>query len=65
MEKPLTLLKREAVQERTSLSRAYIYALVKQGKFPSPVRLAARRVAWRSDEIDAWIAARQRTDAFE
>ena len=54
---PVTLLKRAEVERRTSFSKAYIYRLVSEGKFPRPVRLAARRVAWRSDEIDQWIAS--------
>lgn len=54
---PVSLLKRADVSARTSLSKAYIYKLIGEGKFPAPVRLAPRRVAWRSDEIDQWIAS--------
>ncbi len=57
MNKPVSLLKRIDVEARTSLSKAYLYKLISEGRFPAPVRLARRRVAWRSDEIDQWIAS--------
>lgn len=41
-----------------SLSRASIYRGVAAGSFPKPVRLtpAGRRVGWRSEDIQAWMA---------
>ena len=43
---------------RTTLSRSHLYALMKEGKFPKPIKLGARSVGWRVDEVEAWIAAR-------
>lgn len=37
------------------LSRATIFALVKAGTFPKPVRIGARAVAWRLSDIDAYL----------
>jgi hypothetical protein len=33
------------------------------GRFPKPVPIAARRVAFFQDEIDAWLARRRRCRA--
>mgnify|MGYP006308919381 CR=1 FL=1 len=56
----IKLLRRPVVQERTALSRSTLYALVKAGKFPKPVKLNKRAVAWVESEIDAWLKARMR-----
>jgi prophage regulatory protein len=42
----------------TSLSRAALYRMVQQGDFPHPRKLGPQVVAWRSDEVAAWIDAR-------
>ncbi len=52
--------RRPQVESRTGLSRTAIYAGMAAGEFPRPVRLGAKAVGWRSDEIDAWIDSRQR-----
>lgn len=52
------LLRLPEVRARTGLSRSSIYAFIARGDFPAPVSLGARAVAWPSDAISAWIAAR-------
>lgn len=49
------LLRLPAVKDRTGLGRSTIYALVAAGRFPAPVPIAARAVAWDSRAIDKWI----------
>lgn len=49
------LLRRPDVQQRTGLSRSSLYNLIKEGRFPRPVQISDRSVAWVSDEIDSWI----------
>jgi prophage regulatory protein len=46
------------VQRRVPYSRSTIYLLVSQGKFPKPLSLGARAVAWLESDIDGWITAR-------
>ena len=46
------------VRERTGRGRASIYAGVKSGTFPAPIKLGARAVGWLESEIDQWISAR-------
>jgi prophage regulatory protein len=50
------------VEQTTGYKRSRIYDLVALGSFPKPVKLGARAVAWRSDELDAWVASRQRAE---
>ena len=54
----VTLLKRDAVTARTALPKSSMYALIKAGDFPAPVKLTAKAVAWSSAAVDAWIADR-------
>ena len=56
--KPGKLLRLPLVEERTGFKKSSIYAGVKAGTFPAPVRLSARAVAWREEDIDRWITER-------
>ena len=40
------------VEKFTGLSRASIYRLMREGKFPRPVRLGERAVAWTIDDLE-------------
>jgi prophage regulatory protein len=53
-----TILRRPDVEARVGLSRATIYAKMADGSFPKPIRLSERAVGWKTDDIDAWLAAR-------
>jgi prophage regulatory protein len=46
------------VKSRTGLSRSTLYAYVRDGRFPAPVAISKRCVAWVEAEIDRWIADR-------
>lgn len=52
----ISLLSPKAVCEQTSLSRATLDRLVAGGEFPSPVRITQRRLAFRKDDVAAWLA---------
>jgi len=54
----VNMLRLPIVKDRVSLGRSSIYAAVKRGEFPPPVRLSERAVAWVESEIDAWLASR-------
>ena len=43
-----------AVTRMTGLGRSTIYRLVAQDRFPSPVRLANRAIAWRRTDLERW-----------
>jgi prophage regulatory protein len=52
------LVRLPAVIEAVGLSRASIYAKIRAGDFPRPVKLGVRAVGWRADAIERWIATR-------
>ena len=52
------LIRLEAVKARTGLSRSTLYAYMRDHRFPQPVAISERCVAWIESEIDAWIEER-------
>ena len=44
------------VMARTGVRSSFIYAKMKEGKFPRPIALSRRTVVWPASTIDAWIA---------
>ena len=52
------VLKLPRVQELTSLPVSTLYAWVKQGRFPAPVKLGVRSVAWRLSDVQGWLDSR-------
>ena len=56
--KPGSLLRLPAVMARIALGRSSIYAAVTAGNLAAPVRLSARAVAWREEDIDQFILER-------
>jgi prophage regulatory protein len=53
------LVRRSEVERLTGLSRSTIYQWIKDGEFPRPVKLGARAVGWRENDVLAWIKARE------
>ncbi|MBG18494.1 MAG: AlpA family transcriptional regulator [Rhizobiales bacterium] len=51
-------LSRAQVLDKTSFSHATLYREISQGRFPRPVQLTARRVAWPEERIEEWLAER-------
>ena len=52
------LLRLPIVIQATGLGRSTIYKLVAEKKFPAPVRLTSRAVAWRRGDIERWTSER-------
>ena len=53
------IIRRPDVERVTGLARSTIYDFMSRGEFPQPVKLGARAVGWRENDVLAWIAARQ------
>ncbi|HFD0435065.1 TPA: helix-turn-helix transcriptional regulator [Escherichia coli] len=53
-----TLIRLTEVQRRTGYSKAWIYRLMGQGKFPESVKIGSRAIAFVESEIDEWINQR-------
>lgn len=56
----LPLLPVTAVVEKAGISRPYVWKLIGQSAFPRPLHLGKHAWAWRSDEIEARTAQRDR-----
>jgi prophage regulatory protein len=52
------LLRLPEVLSDTGTSRSFVYAGVKNGTFPAPIKIGKRAVAWTAESIDAWIACK-------
>lgn len=52
------LIRLREVLAATGLARSTLYLLISQNKFPKPVKLTERTVAWPQDEIQEWIDER-------
>lgn len=60
------LLRLPEVSELIGLGKSAIYAAMAQPdqtgqRFPTPVRIGCRAVAWREHEVLAWIESRTKT----
>jgi prophage regulatory protein len=51
------LLRTKAVCQQLSISRSGLRGLIQQGKFPPPLKVGVRAVAWRAADIAQFIAA--------
>ncbi|EAR7757605.1 helix-turn-helix transcriptional regulator [Citrobacter freundii] len=49
------LIRLPEVLERTGYGKAWIYRLINEGKFPAPVKIGVRAIAFIESEIDDWI----------
>jgi len=54
----LKLLRLPDVRARTGLPTSTLYAMMADGKFPRPVKLSARSVAWDESLVESWIVQR-------
>lgn len=54
------IMRRMEVQRQTQLSKATLYRMIASGAFPRPIKLGARAVGWRKEEIDDWLDSRER-----
>jgi prophage regulatory protein len=53
-----SLIRLSEVQRRTGYSKAWLYRLMNQGKFPSSIKIGSRAIAFVESEIDDWINQR-------
>jgi prophage regulatory protein len=60
----MRLLRINAVAERVEYHPVHVRRLIRNGNFPSPIRLGENRVAWIEAEIEEWLEGkRQERDA--
>lgn len=46
------------LKSRLNVSGSSIWAWVKQGKFPKPVKLSENTTAWNAADVEAWAQSR-------
>lgn len=51
-------IRRPRVQAMTSLSTSCIYKMMSEDRFPKPIKLTEKAVAWNEAEILDWLASR-------
>ena len=59
----LRFLKQAEVMKLTGYSRSSLYRLMHAGEFPAALRFGGKvggSLRWRADDIEAWIASRER-----
>ncbi len=49
------------LKKRVPFGRTTIWKMCKDNRFPQPYKIGKTVIAWRSDEVLAWISERQRT----
>jgi prophage regulatory protein len=52
------------VKGKIGCSRSTLLNWVKAGTFPAPVKLSARMIAWRVEDVDQWVASRAKAGAL-
>ena len=55
---PRMIWKLPKTLEHTGLSRATLYAMIKEGKFPKQRKISSKSVGWFSDEVQDFIDSR-------
>lgn len=51
------LLREAEVRKLTGLSRSQRYRMVKAGRFPAPLQVSQRAVAWAASSIQEWLSS--------
>ena len=54
----MRFLRKAVAADRVGYHPEHLMRLVRQGKFPAPVHLGPRTVAFVEDEVNAWLRAR-------
>ncbi|KGX50824.1 prophage CP4-57 regulatory family protein [Burkholderia pseudomallei TSV44] len=55
------LLRLVGVLDTVGVKKTTLYRWIREGKFPAPVQLGARSVAWRATDVQQWVESRQST----
>jgi prophage regulatory protein len=50
--------RRTEVEKITGLSRSTLYLMMSEGKFPRPIRMTAKAVAWPENKLAEWLKSR-------
>jgi prophage regulatory protein len=54
----IKLYRLRELSARIGLGRTAIYEAIQEGRFPRPIRIGARAVAWRHQDVESWLQSR-------
>ena len=54
----LQILRLPQVLKRVGLGKTTLYAAIKRGEFPKPIRLGERSVGWKLSDLEKWADSR-------
>lgn len=57
------LIRSKEVQVITGLPKSSLHNMARTGRFPRPLKLGARAVAWRESDVAEWIAGLSHKEA--
>jgi prophage regulatory protein len=52
------LMRKKEVLAAIGMKATWLHAEIKAGRFPKPVKIGARAIAWRRSDIEKWLNAR-------
>jgi len=53
--KKIELLSIKDVTKLLKLPKSTLYYLIQKGKFPKPLKLSDRKIAWKVTQIEEWL----------
>jgi prophage regulatory protein len=58
-------LRVSALAPRLGISKNTIWRLVREGKFPKPIKLSEKVTVWKADDVLTWLASKERKNDQE
>jgi prophage regulatory protein len=52
-------LRVSALAPRLGISKNTIWRLVREGKFPKPIKLSEKVTVWKADDVLAWLESKE------
>ncbi|MDP3334501.1 MAG: AlpA family phage regulatory protein [Methylococcaceae bacterium] len=52
-------LRVSALAPRLGISKNTVWRLVREGKFPKPIKLSTKISVWKADDVLAWLASKE------
>ncbi|WP_425311180.1 helix-turn-helix transcriptional regulator [Leptospirillum ferriphilum] len=59
LEGKMQVLRLRELLKLSGLSKSTIYARIKEGDFPKPIRLGPRSIGWFQHDIESWLESRR------
>lgn len=59
------LIRLKEVSKKFCIPTSTIWDWIKKGKFPKPIKLGERFIAWRESELTAWLEAKQQSTVIQ